>query len=87
MTTPDQLPTASLHIRPAGPLDQPFVLAQVPRLAVFGPPAWRNPTQMTHVDTVELTRALQQPAPGERVWIAETTRPVDLLHLLVNTDY
>lgn len=78
MTKADQLPTASLHIRPAGPTDVAFVLAQVPRLAAFRPPAWRDPVQMTHVDTVELTRVLQQPVPGEHLWIAETTQPVGL---------
>jgi ribosomal protein S18 acetylase RimI-like enzyme len=87
MTKSAQLPPDALRIRPAGPLDRAFVLAQVPRLAAFGPPTWRDPVQMTNVDTVELTRALQQPEPGEHVWIAETSRPVGLLHLLVNRDY
>ena len=87
MATPNQLSMASLHIRPAGPTDIPFVLAQIPRLAAFGPPAWRDPVQMTYVDTLELTRVLQQPVLGEHVWIAETTRPVGLLQVSVNTDY
>jgi GNAT superfamily N-acetyltransferase len=63
------------------------VLAQVPQLAAFGPPIWRDPVQMANVDTVELTLALQHPEPGERVWIAETCCPVGLLHLLINQDY
>jgi hypothetical protein len=42
---------------------------------------------MTNVDTVALTRDLQQPEQWERVWIAETSRSVGLLHLLINQDY
>jgi GNAT superfamily N-acetyltransferase len=42
---------------------------------------------MTNVDTVALTRDLQQLEQGERVWIAETSRSVGLLHLLINQDY
>lgn len=87
MTTPEQLLSTPLRIRPAQPTDAAFVRAQVPRLAAFGPPAWRDPDQMTQVDTLELNRALLHPAPGESVWIAETDRPVGLLQLTVNTDY
>ncbi|MBF9221430.1 GNAT family N-acetyltransferase [Hymenobacter ruricola] len=78
---------APVRIRPAEPADLPFILALVPRLTAFGPPAWRDAEQMTQFDREVLTRAVHEPTATRQVFVAETTQLAGLLHLTTSTDY
>lgn len=78
-----------VRIRPAEKSDKEFVLSLVPRLAEFGPPAWRDAAQMTGVDERVLDdKFVNQPA-GTYIFIAEdeTGASLGFIHLQTGTDY
>ena len=75
--------------RPAAIGDKEFIISLLPRLVEFGPPSWRDITQMTVTDTQVLSdRILNQP-PGTAIFIAEDANGVALgfIHLQAGTDY
>ncbi|MCC3160833.1 GNAT family N-acetyltransferase [Hymenobacter sp. 15J16-1T3B] len=76
------------HIRPATPADEAFIRAVMPRLVEFGPPAWRDPAQLTATDVAVLLESVRAPTPQRQVLVAERHgRPLGLLHLTVLTDF
>ncbi|MCB2406856.1 GNAT family N-acetyltransferase [Hymenobacter lucidus] len=89
MSTPTSPASADqLHIRPATAADEAFIRELMPRLVAFGPPAWRDPAQLTATDVAVLLHALHEPTPQRSVVVAEQNgQPVGLLHLTVNTDF
>lgn len=78
-----------VRIRPADLEDKEFIFSLVPRLAEFGPPAWRNAAQMTAVDVQVLENKIVNQPPGTAVFIAEDETGVRLgfIHLQTGTDY
>jgi GNAT superfamily N-acetyltransferase len=81
--------TPTLTIRPATSADRDFVLALVPQLASFGPPAWRSVDQMVETDTLVLGAALDGSAADATVLIAEDSAgtPLGFIHLTIDLDY
>lgn len=65
------LPSPALRVRAATPADRPFVLALVPELLAFGPPAWRRPEQMLETDALVIGRVLDGQSEGASLLIAE----------------
>jgi GNAT superfamily N-acetyltransferase len=63
--------TSDLRIRPAGPGDREFILALVPRLRAFGPPALRPPSALDEAEQSTLERALEALAPDATLLVAE----------------
>ena len=62
----------SIRIRRARPCDRDAILALVPRLVAFGPPAWRDPEAMSVTDRKVIEAAL----------ISETEDPIVLVAVL-----
>lgn len=85
---PASVSVSGLHIRPAAPSDEAFIRDLMPRLVAFGPPAWRDPAQLTATDVAVLLETVHQPTPQHNVVVAELHgQPVGLLHLTINTDF
>lgn len=78
-----------VRIRPASPSDREFVISLMPRLVEFGPPAWRDPAQMTAHDTRVITESLLDPKSGAAVLIAEDSdgTPLGFIHLHAATEH
>jgi GNAT superfamily N-acetyltransferase len=78
-----------IQTRPASKSDKEFVLSLLPRLAEFGPPAWRNHTQMLATDIQVLSDALLNAGPETAIFIAEDDQGVALgfIHLQRGRDY
>jgi GNAT superfamily N-acetyltransferase len=78
-----------VRIRPAGEADRAFVVGLVPELLAFGPPAWRDRSEMIRVDTDVIGAALAGRTPGATVLIAEDDRGRQLgfIHLSADRDY
>lgn len=51
---------SSLQIRPASLRDRDFIIFLLPRLAEFGPPPWRDDSQMLATDIQVLSDTLTQ---------------------------
>lgn len=78
-----------MRIRPASQADREFVVSLMPRLVEFGPPAWRDPEQMTAHDTRVITESLLDPNAGAAVLIAEDSdgTPLGFIHLHAATEH
>ena len=78
-----------ITIRPAAAEDRAFVLGLVPELIAFGPPAWRDRTEMIATDTSVIGEALAGRTDGATVLIAEDARGTRLgfIHLSAEKDY
>lgn len=78
-----------VRIRPAEKSDKEFVLSLVPRLAEFGPPAWRDAAQMTGVDEQVLNGKFINQTAGTAIFIAEDEAGARLgfIHLQTGADY
>lgn len=78
-----------IHIRPACIEDKEFIMSLVPRLVEFGPPSWRNSTQMIEVDTQILMDKLTNPPAGTAIFIAKDSNhiPLGFIHLQTGSDY
>ena len=82
-------PRKDFRIRRAAPEHTDFVLALVPQLVAFGPPAWRRVRQMIDTDTLVVGRALQDRSDGAAVLVAEdaTGKPLGFVHVCSDTDF
>jgi GNAT superfamily N-acetyltransferase len=60
-----------IHVRRATAADRQPVLALVPLLVGFGPPAWRDPGAMTRTDLDVIAQALQSTSEDPVVHVAE----------------
>lgn len=67
-----------IHIRPASPIDKDFIISLLPRLVEFGPPFWRDVTQMIATDQQVLNDRLLNRPPGTAIFIAEDVHGVGL---------
>ena len=81
--------SSDVRIRPASAADLEFVVSLMPRLVEFGPPAWRDPAQMTDFDTGVITESLRNPKPGAAVFVAEDLdgTPLGFVHLRAETEH
>ena len=81
--------STDVRIRPASPADREFVISLMPRLVEFGPPAWRDPAQMTAHDTGVINESLLDPKPGTAVFVAEDAdgTPLGFIHLHADTEH
>jgi ribosomal protein S18 acetylase RimI-like enzyme len=81
--------SSKIHIRPASSSDLEFIISLLPRLAEFGPPAWRNSAQMLDTDIQVLRDALLNTSPETMIFIAEDDQGVSLgfIHLQTGKDY
>ncbi|HVG21197.1 MAG TPA: GNAT family N-acetyltransferase [Blastocatellia bacterium] len=80
---------SNIRIRPATLDDKEFITSLLPRLVEFGPPPWRDATQMTATDTQVLCESLSTPSSGVAIFIAEAESGAALgfIHLKTATDY
>jgi GNAT superfamily N-acetyltransferase len=78
-----------VRIRPAVEKDRPFVLGLVPELLAFGPPAWRDRSEMIQTDTRVIDAALDGRREGATVLIAESAdgRSLGFIHLAGEQDH
>jgi GNAT superfamily N-acetyltransferase len=76
-------------IRLAEEKDRDFILALVPELLAFGPPAWRDRREMIRVDREVIGAALAGRSAGATVLIAEDRggAPLGFIHLTGERDY
>jgi GNAT superfamily N-acetyltransferase len=82
----------SIAIRRATAADETAVLELVPRLVAFGPPAWRDATQMTRTDRKVIAAALKSRSDDPIVLIAAIPASkgddvAGFLHLRSEIDY
>jgi GNAT superfamily N-acetyltransferase len=80
---------SSIHTRPASSGDQEFILSLLPRLEEFGPPAWRDSSQMLATDIQVLRDTLLNNSPQTAIFIAEDDQGVafGFVHLQTGKDY
>jgi ribosomal protein S18 acetylase RimI-like enzyme len=80
---------SNIQIRSATPDDKGFILSLLPRLVEFGPPPWRDASQMTITDTQVLCDSLSTQSSSIAVFIAEDKSKALLgfIHLKTTTDY
>ena len=80
---------SNIQTRPASIRDKEFIIALLPRLEEFGPPPWRERSQMLATDIQVLSEALSNESPGTAIFIAEDDQGVALgfIHLQTGTDY
>ena len=78
-----------IRIRSASFSDRDFILSLVPRLVEFGPPSWRDVSQMITTDIQVLRDTLTNPSPDTAFFIAEDENgiPLGFIHLQTGTDY
>ena len=78
-----------IRIRSASFSDRDFILSLVPRLVEFGPPRWRDVSQMITTDIQVLRDTLTNPSPDTAFFIAEDENgiPLGFIHLQTGTDY
>ncbi len=81
--------SSNIRIRPASIDDKEFIISLLLRLVEFGPPSWRDVTQMTVTDTQVLSDKLLNQPPGTAIFIAEDASGVVLgfIHLQTGSDY
>jgi GNAT superfamily N-acetyltransferase len=78
----------TVRVRRASAADAAAVLALVPRLVEFGPPAWRDPREMTATDADVIAAALRAEADDPAVIVSELEgRVVGFIHLHSKVDY
>ena len=79
----------NIRTRPASIDDKGFIISLLPRLVEFGPPSWRDASQMTVIDTQVLSDALLSQSPETAIFIAEDAEGAALgfIHLQTGTDY
>ena len=82
-------PNSNIQIRPASIRDQAFIISLLPRLEEFGPPSWRDASQMLATDIQVLNDTLINTPPGTVIFIAEDDQGVALgfIHLQTGKDY
>ena len=80
---------SNIQTRPASSSDQEFIISLLPRLEEFGPPPWRDVTQLLATDTQVLSDKLMNKPPGTAIFIAEDDQGVALgfIHLKSGKDY
>jgi ribosomal protein S18 acetylase RimI-like enzyme len=80
---------SKIQTRPASISDKEFIISLLPRLAEFGPPVWRNASQMLATDTQVLNDMLTNESPDTVIFIAEDEQGVALgfIQLQTGTDY
>ena len=80
---------SNIKIRPASMGDQDFILSLIPRLVEFGPPAWRDVSQMISTDLQVLGDQLTNQPPDTAFFVAEdeSGNPLGFIHLQTGTDY
>lgn len=78
-----------VQTRPASISDKEFILSLLPRLEEFGPPSWRNVTQMLAIDIQMVSDALMNTSSGTVFFIAEDDQGIALgfIHLQTGKDY
>jgi ribosomal protein S18 acetylase RimI-like enzyme len=78
-----------IHIRRANGMDRHAVLALVPRLVAFGPPAWRDIRSMSATDAKVIGAALDAPDDDPQVFVAveKNASICGFLHVHSVTDY
>lgn len=79
----------NIHIRSATLQDKDFIISLLPRLTEFGPPPWRDVSQMMELDTHILTNKLSNPPVGTAIFIAEDdqNKALGFIHLQTGSDY
>jgi GNAT superfamily N-acetyltransferase len=81
-------PQQEIRVRRASGGDADAVLALVPRLVEFGPPAWRDAREMTATDLDVIAAALRSEGDDPAVLVSELEgRVVGFIHLHSRTDY
>jgi ribosomal protein S18 acetylase RimI-like enzyme len=80
---------SNIQIRSASTSDQDFILSLVPRLVEFGPPTWRDVSQMITMDIQVLSDKLMNGSSDIAIFIAEdeTGTPLGFIHLQTGNDY
>ena len=80
---------SNIQTRPASISDKGFIISLLPRLEEFGPPPWRDVTQLLATDTQLLSDKLMNKPPGTAIFIAEDDQGVALgfIHLQSGKDY
>ena len=80
---------SNIQTRPASISDKGFIISLLPRLEEFGPPPWRDVTQLLATDTQVLSDKLMNKPPGTSIFIAEDDQGVALgfIHLKSGKDY
>jgi GNAT superfamily N-acetyltransferase len=79
-----------LRIRHAAPADRAWLLPLVPRLHEFGPPPWREVRHMNAAVAEGLAAALEAPAEGTALLVAEQAAdaaPLGFVHVVTAADY
>lgn len=77
-----------INIRRATAADRDLILALVPFLVAFGPPAWREACEMTRTDLHVIDRALQSQTEDPLVLVAELNGHIAaFIHLHSVEDY
>jgi len=81
--------SSEVRIRPASAADREFLISLMPRLVEFGPPAWRDPAQMTAFDTGIILNSLLNPTQDTSIFIAEDAegRALGFIHLHAATEH
>ena len=80
---------SNIQTRRASIRDKEFIIALLPRLEEFGPPPWRERSQMLATDIQVLSETLSNESPGTAIFIAEDDQGVALgfIHLQTGKDY
>jgi ribosomal protein S18 acetylase RimI-like enzyme len=80
---------SNIQIRPATRGDHDFIISLLPRLVEFGPPTWRDVSEMITTDTQVLSDKLINQTPDTAFFIAEDEKgvPLGFIHLQPGTDY
>jgi GNAT superfamily N-acetyltransferase len=80
---------SKIKIRQAESKDRDFILSLAPRLVEFGPPAWRDPAQLTAGEQRALDNALTTHPPKNAFFIAEDSEGTALgyIHLHSGIDF
>jgi ribosomal protein S18 acetylase RimI-like enzyme len=78
-----------VRIRQAEIKDKDFILSLVPRLAEFGPPPWREPSQIISGEQRALDNALTTNPPKTAIFIAEDGEgsALGFIHLHSSIDF
>jgi ribosomal protein S18 acetylase RimI-like enzyme len=81
--------TDNIVIRVATVDDRDFIISLIPRLTEFGPPAWRNRSEMISIDTQIIIEKLNNSPSGTVIFIAEDDQnvPLGFIHLQNGSDY
>jgi ribosomal protein S18 acetylase RimI-like enzyme len=84
----DDAPREEVSLRRASAADAAGILALVPRLVAFGPPAWRDPGSMTEADHDAIADAIASATEDPAVYIAERDAVLaGFVHVHSQVDY